>query len=217
LAKGQKWGETVPRYFFNVVDGVSKTLMGDPEGVVLSDLSGARREAVGWARDFARHNFRESLQAWKVIVTDENANVVLTIALSEVRPGRLTRACLALGRCISRRGSHIMLLSLAVAIVAVLVQAGVKTATVNQTTRGYELASATVESTVLAVRFVPNASLVEIAKFLDTYKASLFDGPAPGGFYKLRVGTISLPQKDMKSLIDRMAKETVVEFVAAVQ
>jgi hypothetical protein len=43
LAKPEKGGATVPRYFFNVVDGVSKNLMGDSDGIVLSDLSGARK------------------------------------------------------------------------------------------------------------------------------------------------------------------------------
>jgi hypothetical protein len=207
----------VPRYFFNVVDGMSKNLMGDSDGIVFSDLSGARKEAVGWARDFARHNFHESIQAWKVVVTDENADVVLTVPLFEVRPSKLTRACLELDRRISKLGLHVMVLSLAVAIVAVLVQAGVKTATVNETGGGYELASASSESTVLAVRFAPNASLVEITKFLDAYKASLFDGPRPGGFYRLRLASTSLPDGEIEAVIGRMAKEKVVEFVAVVQ
>jgi hypothetical protein len=216
LAKAKR-GATVPRYFFNVVDGVSKNLMGDSDGIVFSDLSGARKEAVGWARDFARHNFHESIRSWKVIVTDENADVVLTVPLSEARPCKLTRARLELDRLISKSGPHVLVFSLAAAIVVVVVQAGLKTATVNKTGGGYELASASTESTVLAVRFAPNASLVEITKFLDAYKASLFDGPGPGGFYKLRIASTSLPQGEIKALIDRMAKEKVVEFAAAVQ
>ena len=162
----------MPRYFFNVVEGDSKNLMGDSDGIVFSDLSGARKEAVGWARDFARHNFQESIRSWRVIVTDENANVVLTVPLSEARPCKLTRFCLDLDRRISKLGSHVLVLSLAAAIVAVVVQAGLKTAPVKETGGSYELASAATESSVLAVRFAPNASLADITKFLTAYKVS---------------------------------------------
>jgi len=207
----------VPRYFFNVVDGMSKNLMRDSDGIVFSDLSGARDEAVGWARDFARHNFHESIRSWKVIVTDENADVVLTVPLSEVRPRKLTQARLELDRRISKIGSHVLVLSLAAAIMVVIVQAGHKTATVKETGGGYELASVSTESSVLAVRFSPNASLIDITKFLDAYKASLFEGPGPGGVYKLRIASTSQPQLEIRALIGRMEKEKVVEFIAAVQ
>jgi hypothetical protein len=209
----------VPRYFFNVVDGVSKNLMGDSDGIVLSDLSRARKEAVGWARDFTRHNFGESIRSWKVIVTNDTGDVVLTVPLAEARPAKLIRVWLELGRHISnfdsRFGSHVLVLLLAVAIVAVIVQAGLKTATVKETGGGYELASASTESPVLAVRFAPNASLVEITKFLDAYKASLFEGPGPGSFYKLRIPSTSVPQGDIKALIGRISQEKVIDLVAA--
>lgn len=207
----------MPRYFFNAVDGMSKNLMGDSEGIVFSDLSGARKEAVGWARDFARHNFHESIRHWKVIVTDENADVVLTIPLSEARPCKLTRARLKFDRLVSKIGSHVLLFSLAAAIVVVLMEAGLKTPPVKVSGEGYELASSSPESHVLAVRFASNASLVDITKFLEAYNASPFEGPGPGGYYKLRIASTSLRQEEIKALIGRMAQENVVEFVAVVQ
>ena len=66
----------MPRYFFNVVDGNSKNLLRDSEGAVFSDLGEARKEAVGWAQDFARHDFPKSIQTWKVLVFDENGDGV---------------------------------------------------------------------------------------------------------------------------------------------
>jgi hypothetical protein len=47
--------------------------------------------------------------------------------------------------------------------------------------------------------------------------AVLFDGPEPGGFYKLRIASASLPQGEIKAIIGRMAQEKVVDFVAATQ
>jgi hypothetical protein len=205
----------VPRYFFNVVDGTSKSLMRDHDGIVFADFSGARKEAFGWARDFARHNFQESIKAWKVIVTDENADIVLTVPLSEVRPSKLSRAFLKMDRLVSKSGPHILFFSLTAALVAVLVQATLTTVPLKKLGGGYELASVSAKSPILAVRFAPNASLVDITKFLDTYKATLFDGPGPGGFYKLRIASTNLPQGEAEALIRRMAKEEVVDFATA--
>jgi hypothetical protein len=191
--------------------------MGDPDGIVLSDLRVAKREAVGWARDFTRHNFQESIRSWKVIVTDENADVVLTVPLSEARPWKITRFFLDLDRLISKLGSRVLVLSLAAAIVFVVVHAGLTTAPVKEAAGVYELASVATGSSVLAVRFAPDASLADITKFLTDYKTSLVDGPGPGGLYKLRIARTSLPRVEIEALIKRMAQDKVVEFVAAAQ
>lgn len=191
--------------------------MRDSDGIVLPDLSAARKEAVGWARDFARHNFHELIRSWKVIVTDENADVVLTMPLSEARPGKLIQAGLKFERLVSKIRSHVLFFSLAAAIMVVLVQAGLKIVSVKGAGGGYELASASTESPVFAVRFAPNASLVDITRFLDAYNGSLFEGPGPGGLYKLHVASTHLSQEEIEALIGRMAQEKVVEFVTAVQ
>jgi len=59
----------------------------DPAGASLLDVSEARREAIGLAQDIVRHRLHGS--AWQVVVTDANANVVLTVLLSKVRPRRI--------------------------------------------------------------------------------------------------------------------------------
>ena len=220
LAGQANEGATVPRYFFNVMEGSSKNLLRDSEGSVFSDLGGARKEAVGWAQDIARHDFPESIP-WKVLVTDENADVVLTVPLSEVRLCRMTRTWLELGRNITKFESsfqsRILVWLVAAAILAVIVQAGLKTAPVTEMGGSYHMASASTESAVVAVRFVANASLVDFTEFLDAYKASLIDGPHSGGFYRLRIANTALPQKEIGQIVGRMAQEKVVEFAAAVQ
>lgn len=96
-------------------------------------------------------------------------------------------------------------------------QAEMKTKPIQEMAGVYELASASTENTVLAVRFAPNASLVEITIFLDAFNASIFDGPGPGGLCKLRIAGATLPQAEAQALIDRLTKEGIVEFAAAVQ
>jgi Domain of unknown function (DUF6894) len=222
LAKPEKGG-TVPRYFFNVVDGESRNLMRDSEGTMFPDLSGAREEAVGWARDFARHDFRQSTQSWQVIVTDEGGDVVLTVPLSEVRLRKMTRAWLELDRYIgklnSRFGSLVLISLVTAAIVAVLVHAEREVASVTEMGDGYALTStSTPEGVVVAVRFIPDASLMDITKFLSAYKASLVDGPGPSGFYKLRItNTTTMLHEETEVLLGRMTQEKVVEFAAVVQ
>jgi hypothetical protein len=211
----------VPRYFFNVVEGNSKNLLRDSEGTVFSDLGGARKEAVGWAQDFARHDFQDSIQTWRVLVTDENADVVLTVPLSEVRLCKMTRAWLELVRQLTKLessfGSRIVIWLVAAAMLIVIAQASLKTAPVTDMSGSYRLASASIENVVVAVRFDPNASLVDITEFLDVYKASLVDGPDSGGFFRLRIANTTLPQNEIGKIVNRMAQEKVVEFAALVQ
>jgi len=89
----------VPRYFFNMVDGSSRNLLKDSDGAEFSDLNEARKEAVGLARDVARHGFQGSA-IWQVVVTDESGRDVLTIPLSEIRTSRIT-SWLDLGRTVA--------------------------------------------------------------------------------------------------------------------
>ena len=98
-----------------------------------------------------------------------------------------------------------------------IVQAGLKTAPVSGTGGSYQIASASTEDAVVAVRFGQNASLADITKFLNAYKASLVDGPRPGGLYKLRIANTTLSPNEIAKLVGRMAQEKVVEFAVAAQ
>jgi hypothetical protein len=211
----------VPRYFFNVVEGYSKNLVRDSEGAVFSGLSEARKEAVGWAQDFANHDFRGSTESWKIVVADENGDEVLTVPLAEIRPRKMIEAWFDLGRRIAKFesgfGQHIVVWLVAAAMLAIIVQAAIKTVPVAEEGGSYQTASAPTENTIVAVRFVPHASVADITKFLDAYKATLVDGPRPGGFYRLRIVDTTLPQEELAEIVGRIAQEKVVEFAAVVQ
>src|SRR5436190_17748953 len=85
--------------FFQHGVGSSRNLLKDSDGAEFSDLNEARKEAIGLARDVARHGVQGSA-IWQVVVTDESGRDVLTIPLSEIRASRITSR-LDLGRTVA--------------------------------------------------------------------------------------------------------------------
>jgi hypothetical protein len=208
------------RYFFNVVEGNSKNLVRDSEGIVFSSVREARKEAVGLARDVVRHGFQGSIQTWKVLVTDENGDEVLTLPLSEVRARKILAWLDLRGRIAkfeSSFGPRTFAWLITALVLAIIVQAAVTTVLITEQGRGYQTASAPTDGAIVAVRFVPHASAADITEFLDASNASVVGGPRPGGFYHLRVADTALPQEELAKIVGRMAQEKVVEFAAAVQ
>lgn len=74
----------MPRYYFHMLDSHTGTLVKDAAGISLPDASVAKREAVALARDIVQHWLH--LSAWQLIVMDPQANVVVTVSLSKVKP-----------------------------------------------------------------------------------------------------------------------------------
>lgn len=68
--------------------------------------------------------------------------------------------------------------------------------------------------TFALVRFARQASAAEITKFLESYQASLVDGPKPGGLYRVRVAMTKLAKDELSRIVLRMKQEQVVEFAA---
>jgi len=208
----------MPRYFFNVVEGDSNNVVKDIEGVMLSGMPEARKSAAGFARDFVKHGFREANQKWKVVVTDENGTKVLTVPMSEIRTRSLV--WLHLRRYFdleSSLGPRTLACLIAAALIGIVVEVSVRREVVTKESRSYQTASAPTGVTIVAVRFAPQASAADITEFLDAYNASLVGGPRPAGFYRLRIGEVTMPQEELAKLVDRMGREKVVDFAAAVQ
>jgi hypothetical protein len=206
----------MPRYFFSVVEGATKNITKDTEGVVLDSLREAEKEAIGFARDLVDH--KETPRTWKVIVTDENGTQVLTLPLSNIRTR--SRLWLDLHRRLAalepKFGPRTFACLIAMAVVGIIAQASMRRE-VDTKEGWYQTASSATEATIVAVRFAPQAIAADIAKFLDAYNATLVGGPRPTGFYRLRIGEGTISQKELAKLVERMAREKVVEFVAAVR
>jgi uncharacterized protein DUF6894 len=205
----------VPRYYFNMVDGRSENLVKDSEGTVFVDVREARKEAVGLARDVARHGFHRSSQAWQIVVTDESGIEVLTIPLSEGRAGKL-RAWFDLGGHLTNVqpgfGTRLLVWLTVAAVLTIILQAAFTTLLASG--QSYRTASAPVVGATLAVRFAPDARIADITRFLNSYGASLVAGPQSGGFYRLSVADKSLSQDELAKIVGQMMRESIVELAA---
>jgi hypothetical protein len=210
----------VPRYFFNVLDGRSKTLVRDSEGAVFSGIEDATKEAVGLGRDVAHHGLYGPNPTWKLVVTDENGREVLTVPLVETRLRRIRTWFDAVRHVAIVETSarpHIFAWLLAAAMLGIIVQTAIKTTSLTENSRGYESASVPTNGVLVAVRFVPAARADDIERFLEAYNASIVGGPQAGGLFRLHVGNTNLPEGELAAIVKRMTREAVVEFAVAVQ
>ena len=207
----------MPRYFFSVVEGATKNITKDTEGVVLDSLREAEKEAIGFARDLIEH--KQMPRTWEVVVTNENGIQVLAVPLSTIR----TRSHLWLGvrgRFVaieSRVGPRTFACLIAIAVIVIIAQAAMKRAISTKEEGRYQTAASATGAPIVALRFAPQAIAADIAKFLDKYNATLVGSPRPDGFYRLRLSEATISQTELAKLVEQMAREEVLEFVAAVQ
>jgi hypothetical protein len=196
--------------FFTVRDRDYKTLVRDSEGAIFSSAGHARKEAVGWARDFTRHGFKGLTEAWKIFVIDEYGDEVLTVPLSgdghdqKATPGKpqglaTTSAQMTQEVAITRVGFFGLIL-----VAASIQLAGWMGNKENGVP--YQTASAPAEGVSFAVRFVGEATAAEIAAFLETYKATIIApafGRAPSRSYFLLQGFL---RRNSRSSLFRLDK-----------
>jgi hypothetical protein len=68
------------------------------------------------------------------------------------------------------------------------------------------------------IGFTPQASAADVTKFLETHKASIVEGPKPGGLYRIRVSAAVLPKHDLAAIVKQMQDDSkIVRFVAATE
>jgi hypothetical protein len=98
---------------------------------------------------------------------------------------------------------HALALS-AVAVLAIIVQAGV-IAHLYLGQHSYQ--SASVEAgapsgprTDALIRFVPQASAADVTKFLESYRASIVEGPLAGNLYRIRIAGVEQPQQHVSTV-----------------
>lgn len=111
------------------------------------------------------------------------------------------------------------------AAVAIALQAGLLAGLyvkerAGQTT--YETAShgdptAPSQGAFVLIRFHPTATVADITKFLDTYKASITEGPK-AGMYRVRVAASKLAKDDLAKIVTSLQQETtIVGFIVPVE
>lgn len=100
----------------------------------------------------------------------------------------------------------------AVAALLVVVQAGVITARfVPSAPTQYGTASApgaTSAGSFAIVGFQPGATAEAISRVLETAKASIVEGPRPGGLYRVRIGAAGMAKADADRIIATLKAET---------
>jgi hypothetical protein len=75
--------------------------------------------------------------------------------------------------------------------------------------------SAKGEGTFADVRFTAQASSGDITNFLGAHKASVVDGPRPGGIYRIRIAPAPLPRDEASRIVKQMQRESkIVAFIA---
>jgi hypothetical protein len=108
--------------------------------------------------------------------------------------------------------------SASAAVVAIVAQAAVLTtvAIKDQGPAGFEPASyRSIDDALVVIRFVPQATLGDITKFLDAHHAAVVDGPKKGQLYSIRLPVSGTDKPEMAKFVQRMQAESkIVEFIA---
>lgn len=111
--------------------------------------------------------------------------------------------------------------SASIALVAILVQAGLIADFVLTDNRPAQFETASAPGIVPAggtfvfVRFTPQATVEDINRLLESDKLVIVDGPAPGGLYKVRVAQSVLPGAELDRIMKTLQDNKLIGFVAA--
>jgi hypothetical protein len=111
--------------------------------------------------------------------------------------------------------------SAALAVVAILLQAGFLADLALKNPAQYETASvpaaAPGEGAFVLMSFRPGATAAAINEFLDVNKLSVVDGPSAGGIYRVKVAAKPLPKDALAAITKKLQEDTVVGFIAATE
>jgi hypothetical protein len=114
------------------------------------------------------------------------------------------------------------------AVLAIVLQAGLLAGLYinepgSEVPAAYRTASAPTRSlgsvgSYALIGFAPQASAADVTKFLDDHKATVVDGPKPGGLYRIRLSMTVLPKADLARIVKQMQDDSkIVRFVAATE
>ena len=107
------------------------------------------------------------------------------------------------------------------AALAILVQAAVITTVVVKDPNvpsAIGLANKPTDGSFAMVRFAAQATAADITNFLGAHKASMVEGPKPGGLYKVKLTDSKLAADEVGKIVKQMQEESkIVSFIAVVQ
>lgn len=110
----------------------------------------------------------------------------------------------------------------AVAVLAIVLQAGVITGLLSERTGDASYRTVSIdpaqkagEGAYALIRFAPQASAGDITRFLEGNKVSIVDGPSAGGMYRVRVPAKS--KDEVAAILKKLAENKIVELAAPVQ
>ena len=105
------------------------------------------------------------------------------------------------------------------AALAIMLLAGVTVGSLvdysGQTT--YGTVSLPTDKTYVMIRFAPEASVADVTKLLETFKASVVEGPKAslGGLYQVRIAETKLSRDEADAVIKKMQAEgKIISFIA---
>jgi uncharacterized protein YdbL (DUF1318 family) len=206
------------RYFFHVIDERTANLVRDSAGASFATVDEAKKEAIGFARDIVGHKLYGS--TWRVVATNDNGQQILTVALAEIRPLKIRNWLGLIRRIVTyepRLRPYILTGLLTAALFATIMQAAMLTGRVGELGSGYKMALSPREGLIVRVRFVSHASVADVSKFLDRYKASLVRSPQSAGVYQLQLSDISLKQAEIERIVDHITREKIIASASAAQ
>jgi anti-sigma-K factor RskA len=103
----------------------------------------------------------------------------------------------------------------AVAVLAIGLQGALLVGTFTSSQDGVSTGAQNGHGTFAMVRFARQASSAEITRFLESYQATLVDGPKPGGLYRVKLAVTNVAKEELAHIVARMRRERVVEFASA--
>jgi hypothetical protein len=198
----------------------------------LSPADAARVEAAlaadpELARHFAvvREEMSETIHLNEALGVPSAQTLDKLLAAIDTEPRRYPRAALGgwVARLLGATSPRTMAWAATIAVLLIVLESGALT-TMLLSERGstYETASVPVAPTVsrgltisshVLIRFTPGATAAEITQFLEANKASVVDGPKPGGIYRLRVAVTGGDQ--LTRAVQAMQGSKLVAFVGA--
>jgi anti-sigma factor RsiW len=136
------------------------------------------------------------------------------------KPARSFNLAGRFGEFVASLTPRTLAFSAAAAAVVLLLQAAVITGgLLNESTSGYQTASApsSAAGSYAMIRFAPQATAGDITRFLETNKLSIASGPAPGGLYRVRIAVTGIPKAELGKILKQLQQDKIVELVAAVE